>query len=140
MDQNPYEAPRTLSPPSPRSAEEIAASKRLRTFGVRGGLACGAAFVSLMSYLWRNNNDSLLNTPAFQYAAFGCVALIAVGLVTSLGALIAGNAATMSRKQETPDSSARVAYSGWIVAGVIVAVLCLLVWLATRDPLSIPAG
>jgi len=140
MDENPYESPRSLAPPSPRSVESVAASKRLRAFGVCCGLMCSAAFFLLMHYLWRNNNSALLSTPAFQYLLLGGVAIIFAVGIAGLVALLAGNAAGAGQEPEMSELKAAVPYGGWVVAGIIVAILCFLVWLATRDPLSIPAG
>lgn len=145
MSENPYESPRSAPSYPPKSGSQISAAQRLRAVGVCFGFLGVASFFSLMGYVWRHADSPWVNARWFQYLVMAGVAVIFFGGLASLVALVVGNIAStegqsQQRSPATAPGNVRVPYGGWIVAGIIALVLCLLGWLASRDPLSIPAG
>jgi hypothetical protein len=103
-----------------------------------------------MSYLWRkSNSDSpLLNDPRFQYLVLGGVVVVFLGGIIGLVAIVFGNARSSGQRMtSTPGNpivatagNLNVPYAGWIIVGIIGAVICLLGWLVSRDPLAVRPG
>ncbi len=150
MNENPYESPRELCSPSLQANPSVTSPNRLRTFGVFCGFTCVGAFFALMSYLWRkSNSDSpLLNDPRFQYLVLGGVVVVFLGGIIGLVAIVFGNARSSGQRMtSTPGNpivatagNLNVPYAGWIIVGIIGAVICLLGWLVSRDPLAVRPG
>jgi hypothetical protein len=99
MKPNPYESPCDLSAPQLQQAWPPPAISGLRAFGVWCGLGCTLAFFSLMAFVWQYGNRARSNPDLdyVEYTLLTGVALIFIGCLVSLVAILIGNATSNTR-------------------------------------------